>query len=66
MDSTPDPSQRELPLPTGFSTIEQIRNLPSNLIKAGTMVNTIGLIKDFQPPVRTKGTGMSDPRECDS
>jgi protection-of-telomeres protein 1 len=65
MDSTPDPFQGEVPLPTGFSTIEKIQHLPSNLIKAGTMINVIGFVKDFQAPLRTKGTGTFCARVSD-
>jgi hypothetical protein len=46
------------PLPPGFRTIEDIQSMPSQSIKAGTMVSVIGFVKDFRPPVRTNGTGM--------
>ncbi|KUJ09981.1 uncharacterized protein LY89DRAFT_787664 [Mollisia scopiformis] len=54
MTSTPDSSA--LPLPPDFKSIEEINNMPSETIKAGAMVNVIGFIKDFQPPVQTRGS----------
>ncbi|EKD19970.1 uncharacterized protein L3040_002351 [Drepanopeziza brunnea f. sp. 'multigermtubi'] len=44
-------SQLDLPLPPGFLTIEDIRNLPNDKIAAMTMIKSVfGFVKDFQPP----------------
>jgi hypothetical protein len=32
--------------------------MSSDSIRAGEMVSVMGFVKDFQPPVRTKGSGM--------
>lgn len=45
-----------MPLPPGFKTIEEIKNLPSDIIKAGLLVDVTGFIKDYQPPIETRGT----------
>ncbi|KAE8447227.1 hypothetical protein EG329_010921 [Mollisiaceae sp. DMI_Dod_QoI] len=45
-----------LPLPPDFMSIEGITNMASDMIKAGTPVNVIGFIKDYQPPVQTRGS----------
>jgi hypothetical protein len=55
--STQGQSGSAPPLPEGFRTIEQIQNMPSCSIKAGEMVSVIGFVKDFQPPVQTRGSG---------
>lgn len=68
-----DSSQGSLPVasqempPPGFVTIDQVRNLPNEKIAYGSnkkvpLVNVIGLLRDFQPPRRTGGTG----RHCGS
>ena len=49
-----------LPLPPTFLSIEAIRELPNDDIKKGKMVNVIGFIKDFQKPIETRGTGLSN------
>jgi protection-of-telomeres protein 1 len=59
MGSTMDSSEGELPLPTGFLSIEQIKNLPDSQIKNGAMQNVIGFVKDFRSPFRSKGPGTS-------
>lgn len=57
--STPDsfPAQ---PLPSGFTTIADIRNLPNEQLMAKVPVNVVGFVKDFMPPTQTRGTSMSD------
>jgi protection-of-telomeres protein 1 len=52
-----EPSSSAPVLPPGFRTIEDIQGLPSDKIRAGEMVSVIGFIKDYQPPIRTKGPG---------
>ncbi|KAH8600048.1 hypothetical protein B0O99DRAFT_503754 [Bisporella sp. PMI_857] len=41
-------------LPTGFMTIEQVKELPNEKL-GKVFINIIGLITDFQPPVQTRG-----------
>ena len=55
MDLTED-----TPLPVGFLTIEQIRNLSNDEIKSGSLVSVIGIVKDYQAPMQTAGTGKSN------
>jgi hypothetical protein len=45
-------------VPSGFKTIEEIQNLPNEDLKKQILVSVIGFVKDFQPPVPTKRTGM--------
>ena len=45
-------------VPQGFKTIEEIQNLPNEDLKKQILVSVIGFVKDFQPPVPTKGTSM--------
>jgi hypothetical protein len=54
--STPN-SSPSVPVPPGFLTIEQIQQLPSQALKDKQKVNVIGFLKDFQPPIRSQGTG---------
>ncbi|KAH7418995.1 hypothetical protein BKA64DRAFT_649839 [Cadophora sp. MPI-SDFR-AT-0126] len=53
--STQDSSPAE-PLPSGFTTIADIKNLPNEQLVAKVAVNVIGFVKDFMPPTRTRGT----------
>jgi hypothetical protein len=57
MDSAQQSSQLVRPLPSGFSSIQQVRNLPNEVIIAGSLVNVIGFVKDQQEPKQTRGTG---------
>jgi protection-of-telomeres protein 1 len=41
-----------------FKTIEEIQNLPNEDLQKKIIVSVIGFVKDFQPPVPTKGPGM--------
>lgn len=50
-------SQRALP--SGFEYINDIMNMPSSRLKAGALVNVIGFVMDYQPPIRSRGTGES-------
>lgn len=55
MANTPDASA--LPLPPGFHTIEEIKNMPSERVRAENFFNVIGFVKDFQAPMKCqKGT----------
>ncbi|RFU30763.1 hypothetical protein B7463_g5584, partial [Scytalidium lignicola] len=47
-------SQR--PLPPDFESIEDILNMPSARLKSGPLVNIIGFVKDYQPPIQSRGT----------
>ena len=61
-DSSPAPrasSPPEEALPAGFSTIRHILDLPNDVIRAEAEFNVFGVLKDFQVPFQTKGTGMS-------
>lgn len=51
-------SQAAEPLPTGFKTIAEIRELSNEQLKARVLVNVFGFVKDFMPPKETKGTGI--------
>jgi hypothetical protein len=52
-------SRLETPLPPNFKTIEYILNLNENQLSTKPMVNVIGVVRDYQPPTFTKGTGES-------
>lgn len=56
-DNSEPPSSGPV-LPPGFLSIENILNLPSDKVRTGAMVSVIGFVKDFQPPIPTRGTGM--------
>lgn len=59
MSSPIDPPLDEPPLPPGFLSIQDIRNLPNEKIAAKIMIkNIVGFVKDFRPPIPTRGTGM--------
>jgi protection-of-telomeres protein 1 len=45
-------------VPQGFKTIEEIQNLPNEDLKKQILVSVIGFVKDFRPPVPTRGTSM--------
>ncbi|KAH6723885.1 hypothetical protein BKA61DRAFT_587294 [Leptodontidium sp. MPI-SDFR-AT-0119] len=53
--STPGSSQA-LALPPGFKTIEEIRSLPNEQIVRKVAVSVIGFVKDFMPPIQSRGT----------
>jgi hypothetical protein len=57
MASTPSssPPLSRPTLPSGFKSIEEIQNVPNDQIKAGTLVSVIGFVKDYQPPMQTRG-----------
>jgi hypothetical protein len=50
-------SSLELPLPPGFEKIEDLMSMPSERLQKSPFVNVIGLVKDYQPPIPTKGSG---------
>jgi hypothetical protein len=47
-------ANRRLELPSGYTCIDDIVNGDTPI---GKLVNVMGLVKDFQAPVHTKGTG---------
>mgnify|MGYP001280434966 CR=1 FL=1 len=57
--STKDSSPVEH-LPSGFTTIADIKNLPNEQLMANVAVNVVGFVKDFMPPTQTRGTSMSE------
>jgi protection-of-telomeres protein 1 len=57
MDNLPSNSQVGPPLPQGFRTIGDIRDLSNDSIITGTFVDIIGFTKDYQPPIQTRGSG---------
>lgn len=61
MDDNEEPLVEQAP-PDGFSTIWQIQNLPDQDLRSMKVVHVIGVLKDFQTPMRTKGTGQCDPK----
>jgi hypothetical protein len=61
MISTPDSEENsslELPPPPQFEKVEDIMRMPSERLRKSPLVNVIGLVKDYQPPIPSKGTGM--------
>jgi protection of telomeres protein 1 len=60
-------SSLELPLPPQFEKIEDIMRMPSERLRKNPLLNLIGLVKDYQPPIPTKGVGMKSnvPWPCD-
>lgn len=57
-DSSQEASQ-ELPLPPTFQTVESILDFSNEHLLKKSTVSVIGVIKDYQPPVQTRGPGMS-------
>ncbi|PQE21190.1 telomere-binding alpha subunit central domain-containing protein [Rutstroemia sp. NJR-2017a BVV2] len=55
-ENTSSPPGAEVPLPSGFESIEQIKNMPSPRLVTKPFVNVIGFVHDFQPPIKTRGT----------
>jgi hypothetical protein len=53
-----DLSSSELPLPRDFEKIEDLMSMPTERLQKNPLVNVIGLVRDYQPPISTKGTGM--------
>lgn len=52
-------SAPEMPLPVGFDTVENLKKLeilPNGNLKK-QFVNVIGFVMDYQPPMKTRGTG---------
>ena len=58
MSGTPSSSSSSVPEPLpGFLSTQQIKDLPSPHLKAGTrFVNIVGFVADFRAPFKTKGT----------
>ncbi|APA11252.1 hypothetical protein sscle_07g060220 [Sclerotinia sclerotiorum 1980 UF-70] len=58
-DSVAAIPKSEMAIPSGFHTVEQIKNL--DILPGGTVkkqfVNVIGFVMDYQPPIKTRGTG---------
>lgn len=48
---------QQLPVPATFQTVESIIELTSEQLQRKPLVNVIGVIKDYQPPIKTNGTG---------
>jgi hypothetical protein len=48
----------EPPLPPRFECIQDILDMESKRLEQTPMVNVIGLVKDYQPPIQTKGKGI--------
>jgi hypothetical protein len=38
-------------------SVEQVQNLSTEALRQNQKVNIVGFVKDFQPPVKTKGPG---------
>jgi hypothetical protein len=58
--STPGLSQDdslELALPPPFEPIQVIKDMSNERLNQRAMVHVIGIVKDYQPPILTKGTG---------
>lgn len=53
--STGDGSASSLALP---SSITSMKSILGEEVEPRQLVNIIGLVKDFSPPVKTRGTGM--------
>jgi hypothetical protein len=52
-------SSSELPLPPQFESIEELVSMSSDRIKKNPLVNVIGMVEDYQPPIATKGSGIN-------
>lgn len=48
----PHPNEQQISLPSSFTSIQDLHKRGH-----GNLVNVIGIIKDFKPPIRTRGTG---------
>lgn len=46
------------PLPPQFESVQSVFSMPSERLKQSPLVNIIALVKDYMPPIPTKGTGM--------
>ena len=46
------------PLPPQFENVQAVYSMPSERLKQSPLVNVIALVKDYMPPIPTKGTGM--------
>ncbi|RDL39800.1 uncharacterized protein BP5553_04140 [Venustampulla echinocandica] len=55
-DCTSGQSELPLPLPPGFKSIREIKDMPNDQVKKGTFVGVIGFLKDYQSPIQTRGT----------
>ena len=53
----------EEPLPAGFITIDKIREFTSKQIQEAALLNVVGIVKDQQAPMLTKGSGKSHQTE---
>ncbi len=53
-----DGSSLELPLPPGFEKIDELMSMPTERLQKSPLVNVIGIVTDYQPPIPTKGSGM--------
>lgn len=49
-------NKTELEVPSGFFTVEQLQTLSSREAENNRLVSVIGHIKDFQPPIKTRGS----------
>ncbi|KAM0518604.1 hypothetical protein ACHAPE_004368 [Trichoderma viride] len=47
----PQPNKQQISLPSSFTSIQDLHKRGH-----GNLVNVIGIIKDFKPPIRTRGT----------
>jgi len=57
LQSQPPISSSEMGLPLGFKSIREILDMPNEQLKAKAFVNVIGFVKDYQPPIATRGSG---------
>ncbi|PNP48307.1 hypothetical protein TGAMA5MH_00590 [Trichoderma gamsii] len=51
----PHPNEQQISLPSSFTSIQDLYKRGR-----GNLVNVIGIIKDFKPPIRTRGTERSE------
>ena len=57
MDIDHDGGSVKLELPPKFESISDIIQISNERLKANTFTNVIGIVTDFQPPIRTRGSG---------
>lgn len=54
-------SQDSIKLPPGFESLQVINRMPNERLSKEPLVNVIGLVKDYLPPMKTRGKGIRIP-----
>lgn len=45
-------------VPYQFEIVEDLLSMDNDRLRKTPLINVIGVVKDYQPPVQTKGTGI--------